>query len=456
MNKIIDFFKRVYHFVRYDVWRITESELTRGKRFVYRLVKIGVLAIRGFLNDDLNLRASALTYSILFAIVPIIAIVVAIAKGFGAENAIEYWLNKSFIGNTELVPMVMGFVERYLATAQGGVFLGVGILILLWSVSSFFRQVESSFNSIWQVRKSRSIIRQFTAYFSIVLLIPVLVVVSSGLSIYINSRLPMLQSIRLISPLVTFLIKLTPFVIVWLMFTLIYLIIPNVRVRIWSATIAGVIAGTAFQLFQILYIWGQVFLTRYNVVYGSFAAIPLLLLWLQISCLIILFGAEISYAAQNIRNFDYEVDTKNISRRYKDYITLYITYLIVKRFESGKPALSAERISLKNHLPIRLVTQILRELTEEHILIEVFNDRSNSKAYQPAIDINTISVDMVLHRIDITGAEQFLNSPTDEMNRFWGEMIRLRSYTESAYRTMLVKDLLADSYRVNNEHPTGV
>ena len=280
MSRLIELVKRAYRFVRFDVWRITESELTKSKRVSYRLVKTIVLAVRGFLNDELNQKASALTYSLLFAIVPIIAIVLAIAKGFGFESVVEEWLNRSLIGNTDLVPIVMGFVERYLETARGGYFLGIGIIVLLWSVTSFFYQVESSFNSIWQVRKSRSIIRQFTSYLSIVLIIPILIVVSNGFSIFFNAKLPELQAIKIISPLVTFTIKLVPFVIMWIVFTLLYWVIPNVKVRFWSAAISGLVSGTAFQLFQMLYIWGQVYLTRYNVVYGSFAAIPLLLLWL--------------------------------------------------------------------------------------------------------------------------------------------------------------------------------
>lgn len=444
MSKLIELVKRAYRFVRFDVWRITESELTKSKRVSYRLVKTIVLAVRGFLNDELNQKASALTYSLLFAIVPIIAIVLAIAKGFGFESTVEEWLNRSLIGNTDLVPIVMGFVERYLETARGGYFLGIGIIVLLWSVTSFFYQVESSFNSIWQVRKSRSIIRQFTSYLSIVLIIPILIVVSNGFSIFFNAKLPELQAIKIISPLVTFTIKLVPFVIMWIVFTLLYWVIPNVKVRFWSAAISGLVSGTAFQLFQMLYIWGQVYLTRYNVVYGSFAAVPLLLLWLQISGVIILLGAEISYAAQNVRNFDYEVDTKNISRRYKDYIALYIAYLVVKRFEHGQKPLTAERISLKNHLPIRLVTQILHELVEEKILIEVYTDGSVDKTYQPAIDINKLTVDMLFSRIDAHGAEQFLNAPTPEMIKFWHKMIGIKTYVEPGSVNLLIKDLLPE------------
>lgn len=452
MKNTLQLIKKMYRFARYDVWRITESELTRGWRFLYRLIKVIVLSVRGFFNDELNLKASALTYSILFAIVPIFAIVLAVAKGFGFETAVEYWLNNSFLKNTEVIPVIMGFVERYLETAQGGIFLGIGILILLWSVTIFFMQVEMSFNSIWQVRKSRSIVRQFTAYLSILLLIPIMVVVSAGFSIYINSRLPALQEIRLISPLVTFLIKLIPFVIMWTMFTLMYIIIPNVKVRLWSAAISGLITGTAFQLFQMLYIWGQVYLTRYNVVYGSFAAIPLLLLWLQISCLIILFGAELSYVAQNVRNYDYEVDTKKINRRYRDYVALFLTYRVVKCFEAGEAPYSAEQLSLENHLPIRLVTQLLQELVEGRVLTEVYTDGAQTKTYQPALDINTLTVEKVVRTIDLQGTECFLQSPTEEMNLFWTKLLETKAYVKETYANILIKDILTDK-RTSSNNP---
>lgn len=444
MAKILQFFKKIYRFARYDVWRITESELSRGKRIFYRLIKIIVLSVRGFFNDELNLKASALTYFILFAIVPIFAIVLAVAKGFGFETAVEYWLNNSFLNNTEIIPVIMGFVERYLETAQGGLFLGIGILILLWSVTIFFMQVEMSFNAIWQVRKSRSLVRQFTAYLSILLLIPIMVVVSAGLSIFINSRLPDLQAIRLISPVVTFLIKLAPYAIMWVMFTLMYLIIPNVKVRFWSAATAGFITGSAFYLLQMLYIWGQVYLTRYNVVYGSFAAIPLLLLWLQISCLIILFGAELSYVAQNVRNFDYEVDTKTINRRYRDYVALYLTYRVVKRFECAQEPYSAEQLALENHLPIRLVNQLLAELVEGRVLIEAYTDGSQAKTYMPAMDINALTVEKVLRTIDMQGTECFLQSPTEQMKEFWGNFLKVKAYVKEDYADILVKDLILE------------
>ncbi len=441
MSKFVVFFKRIYNFIRYDIWRITEYELSRTRRFSYRLVKTMILAIRGFIEDDLNIRASALTYSILFAIVPLFSLIIAIAKGFGVEKLIENSLKGTYIAQMNMIPKVMGFVEKYLETTQGGLFIGIGLIILFWSVMNFFRQVESAFNSIWQVRKSRSPIRQFTTYFSTILIIPIFIVFSSGFSIFVSSALSQTFIYQVLSPVLRFSVKIIPYVLNWLVFTIMYLVIPNTRVRFFNALIAGVIAGSAFQLFQMLYINGQVYLTRYNAVYGSFAAIPLLLLWLQISCLIVLLGAEISYASQNIHNFDYEVDTKNISSRYKNFLTLFITHEIIKQYQAQKPPLSSDEIAHAYKLPIRLVNQILSKLVSITILYEVYSENTKSKSYLPAIDINQLSVNMLFTRLDKFGSELFLTDKNEYLDSFWQKTLDIKLQSELFTEKILIKDI---------------
>lgn len=441
MSKLVVFFKRIYNFIRYDIWRITEYELSRTRRFSYRLVKTLILAIRGFIEDDLNIRASALTYSILFAIVPLFSLIIAIAKGFGVEVLIENSLKGTYIAQMNMIPKVMGFVEKYLETTQGGLFIGIGLIILFWSVMNFFRQVESAFNSIWQVRKSRSPIRQFTTYFSTILIIPIFIVFSSGFSIFVSSALSQTYIYQVLSPLLRFGVKAIPYILNGLVFTVMYLVIPNTRVKFINALIAGIIAGSAFQIFQMLYINGQVYLTRYNAIYGSFAAIPLLLLWLQISCLIVLLGAEISYASQNIHNFDYEVDTKNISSRYKNFLTLFITHEIIKQYEAQKPPLSTEEIAHMYKLPIRLVNQILSKLVSITILYEVYCEATKSKSYLPAIDINQLSVNMLFTRLDKFGSELFLTDKNEYLDSFWQKTLEIKLNSEAYTEKILIKDI---------------
>jgi membrane protein len=442
MTKLADFFKQAYRFITHDVWRITEYELSRSKRIPYRLVKVIVIAFRGLKRDNLVVRASALTYSIMFAIVPLIALFIAVGKGFGVDYVIRQWLEEALIAQRDLIPFIMEFVERYLETAQGGVFIGIGIVILLMSVMFFFQQSEEAFNSIWEVKKSRSILRQFTSYFSALFLIPILVVLTSGLSIYFNNLITDLQFLDLLSPLLKFGMKFTPYLISWIIFTIIYIVIPNTRVKFSNGLVAGIIAGTAFQFFQALYIYGQVYLARYDVVYGSFAAIPLLLLWLQISCLIVLLGAEISYASQNLQNYEYEGDSIAISIRYKKFLSLFLTYIVVKRFENRKPPLKNDEIATIYKLPIRLVNQLLTELAEIKIITEILDDDLRTKAYQPGIDINQLTVKMLIDKLETKGSELFLSNKNPELDDFWEKHLDLAmTFSNDKLEQLLVKDI---------------
>ena len=439
MSKMIDFFSRTYTFFRDDIWRTSESELTKIQRIGYRLAKTIILAIRGFIKDRLNIRASALTYSIVFAIIPLLALIIAIGKGLGVEKMIEDSLNQSFVAQSDIAPTIMQFVQRYLATTQGGLFIGIGLVILLWSVLNLFMQVENAFNTIWQVRKPRNAMNMFTTYFSTVLVIPIIIVFTSGLSIFVSSAVSQTYVYQALSPVLRFFVKLIPYALNCIIFTVMYKAVPNTRVQFKHALVAGIIAGFAFQAFQMLYINGQVYLSRYNVVYGSFAAIPLLLLWLQISCLIVLLGAEISYVSQNLQYFEYELDSIKISPRYKKFLTLFITYVIVKQLENKQSPLSAEEISRHYKIPIRLVQQIIQSLIDISVLAEIANEQSKSKEkhFIPAVDINQLTVKLVTDRLNEFGAEDFLKNKNKQLDQFW---VKVREINP-AYENLLIKDM---------------
>ncbi len=439
--KTVTNFKKVGKFINTDIWKITESELSKSRRRSYRFIKTLILTARGFISHDLPVRASALTYSILFAIIPLFALIIAIAKGFGMEKLIEKSLEGTFIGEADLTPTVMGFVQRYLESTQHGLFIGIGLVILLSSVMNFFMQVERAFNSIWQVKKSRAIIRQFTTYFSSVLLVPIFIVLSGGISFYFNTILDQSFIYDVLSPFIRFGVMLTPYLVNSIIFTIIYIVIPNTKVLPKNALIAGIIAGTSFQAFQSLYIHGQIYLTSFNVVYGSFAAFPLLLLWLQISCTIILLGAEISYASQNLQDFEYEVDNKKISRRYKNFLTLYISYIVVKQFEKLAPSLTAEEIANANKLPVKIVKEVLFELVDASVLVAVHSNNFETRTYLPAIDIQQLTVNLLISKLDMNGTEQFLTNKNDALDAFWKKTMEMKKRSEEPNEHVLVKDL---------------
>ena len=411
------------------MWRVTATEFDGFfQRLGYIIIRTIVLVARGFTSKNLNDKAKALTYSLIFAIVPILAMIVAIAQGFGVADVIENQLNKSFLGETNLVPTIMEMVQRYLDTAQGGVFIGIGILILLWAIYSFFQSVETAFNKIWNVHKSRSILRQVTTYVTIVVLIPVIVVCSAGITIFLNTTIESTLHVEALHHFFhTSGVKFLQFAMCWLLFTVMYVGIPNTKVRFLSALIPGVIMGTLFQLLQMLSVYLIAFLSRTSIVYGAFATIPILMTWLQYTSLLILIGAEMSYAIQNNEEFEYEQDLNRMSRRYKDFVMLYLLSVIIKRFEADEAPLTAHELAIRDHLPIRLVNQLVGRMVETGILREVYTDEEDDeKRYQPALDTHKISVGMVIGRIETQGNELFLQKPTEEMQAFWDKYIELK------------------------------
>lgn len=291
----------------------------------------------------------------------------------------------------------------------------------------FFQNVETAFNEIWNVKQSRSLVRQFTTYLAILFLIPVLIIVSAGLSIFVNSTvMAALHEIAFIAEIKSSLVRLLQFIICWALFTWMYSAIPNTKVHFWSACIPGVLIGTLFQLLQMLSVNIIVFLSRTSIVYGAFATLPILLIWLQWTCLLILIGAEMSFAIQNNELFEYEQDVQSMSRRYKDFITLYLLSIIIRRFEEDKEPLTAHELAERNHLPARLVGQLLSRLVETRLVREIYIENKEERTYQPALDTHRITIGMVFDRIDQQGTEEFLQSTTPEMQVFWQHFLQLK------------------------------
>lgn len=434
---------KIIHFITDDIWRITENEMSGLREFYINTIKTIILAIRGFNNQNLQTKASALTYSTLLSIVPLLAVLLGIAKGFGLQATVRQELFHYFPGHETELGKAFEFVEKYLVHAQGGVIIGVGLILLFYTVINLISSIEDTFNDIWQIQKSRPIYRKITDYLALFILLPVLMTASGGLSIFLSTlKNSFLNNSLLFTPIAELFLNVLPYLITIMAFTGLYISLPNTKVRFFNGLGAGIIAGVAYQFFQFVYISGQIWVSKYNAIYGSFAALPLLLLWLQLSWLICLFGAEISYASQNVRKFSFERDSKNISRRYKDFLTLLITSLIIKRFVAEEKPYTADELSDTYRIPIRLTTQILYLLSELKIIIEVkYGDDERVVHYQPAIDINKITVSYLLSKIDEQGSENFKIDIDQLFNKEWEALLKKREDMMKANDTILLKDL---------------
>ncbi|WP_018108580.1 YihY/virulence factor BrkB family protein [Bacteroides propionicifaciens] len=437
--------KRISKFIQFitvDIWRITENEVTKTTFSLYNVIKTIYITVLQFIDDRIGSKASALTYSTILAIVPILAILFAIAKGFGFDSILENQLMHSFHGQPETATAILDFVNSYLKQTKGGVFIGVGLAMLLWTVVSLLNNIEQTFNQIWQVKKARTMYRKVTDYFSMFLLLPILIISSAGASIFITTTLAGVSDYVLLGAVSKFFIQLIPFAITWLMFTGLYIFMPNTKVKLRHALTAGVLAGTIYQIFQIVYISGQVWVSKYNAIYGSFAAVPLFLLWLQTSWTICLFGAQLTYTSQNIRLYSFNKDTRNVSRRYRDFIAISIMSLLCKRFENNEEALTIDQISAQYKIPVRLVNRTIITLLEVELITEVIvSTEAELIGFQPAMDINKLSIAVLLDRIDEFGSEDFKVDNESVFKDQWDALIETRRKSYAFSSELLIKDL---------------
>lgn len=433
---------KIWKFLSYDIWRITEKEVTKRTFMLYYIVKMFYLSIHRFRKNQITNKAAALTYSTLLAIVPMLALLFAIARGLGISEHLEQVIRTFFTGDKLTLDTLLNFVDSYLSHTKNGVFIGVGLILFLWTILNLISNIEDTFNQIWEVKKGRSMFRKVTDYFSMLLLMPIFIVTSSGLSIFISTTVVKLEHFMLLGPVVKTLIHLIPFAITWLMFTGLYIFMPNTPIKFKHAFISGLLAGSLYQIFQYLYIHSQIWVSSYNAVYGSFAALPLFLIWLQISWTICLFGAELTHAKQNIHLFSFNRDTQQISRRYRKFISILVLSGIVKQFVENKPPYSTEQITQKYQLPMRLTNQIIQELQTINLVNEIVSDqKSESTCYQPAMDPSQITLGLLLERLETHGSENFKVDKDKLFNKEWSTIASLLDHFHEKANQILLKDL---------------
>ena len=343
--------------------------------------------------------ASNLTYSSLLAIVPIMAVVFAIARGFGYSILIEKWFTTTMASQPEVAEILITFVNSYLKHTQKGVFLGIGLVFMLWTVLMLISNIEKAFNDIWQVKRQRSIFRTVTDYIALLFLIPVVIVISSGLSIWVTALNHQLHDVVVIGPAMALIIELSPYVLLSTAFTALYTFMPNTKVRLRSAIVPGIIAGVSMQLFQLVYINSQIWISNYNAIYGSFAVLPFFLLWMQTSWIICLVGAEISFCRQNAEDF-YSFNPQEPSFNSRLKMSWRIMELVRERFAASEAALTALEIKKRIGVPMRSVNTLLYDLQRIHFIAEMVHDEKGDTAqYLPAEDMKNLTKEVLEERL---------------------------------------------------------
>ena len=252
--------KDITDFYKVGIWR-DYSNKPQSQRLIIASFRMLILTIESFTTKRMINNAAALTYSTLLAIVPILAVVFAIARGFGYNKYIEEWFRNVLSSQPQVAETIIGFVNSYLIHTKSGIILGIGLVFMLWTVTMLIRNIELAFNNIWQVKKPRSFFRTVTDYMGMFILAPIIIVVTSGISIFVATVTSQTKGMELFAPMVRTLWDIMPFVLMSAIFIALYVFMPNIRVKLKCAIWPGILAGVAMQGLQLFYIHSQIWVS---------------------------------------------------------------------------------------------------------------------------------------------------------------------------------------------------
>lgn len=409
-------------------------------RWAVRQYKLLFYTVQGLSSHGTMVRSAALTFYTLMSLVPVVALVFAVVKGFGLAEGLEQNLYEVLPQSPEVIDYVVGFAQKALARTQGGWVALVGVLTLFWAVIKVFGSIEDAFNNIWEVRSTRSAARKYGDYIAVVVVAPILWVISSSMGNYAAEILGVAGS-----PALEVLSRAGSLVVAWVMFTFIYVVLPSTKVRFTAALTAGVVAGTAFVLFQWGYVYLQRWMTSYNAIYGSFAALPLFLLWMQISWEILLLGGELSFAYQNVARFDEERESLLVSYDCRRKLMVGVMVLVSRAFRDGRGAVSFSEIRDRLDVPTRIMNNILYTLVQSRMLNEIRTEGTDyDLEYAPARDISTLRVYDILSAVDSHGfGRDTIDMRSNRELRRCAEVVeRLKDVTRASTENVLLTELM--------------
>lgn len=434
LSEIITFFTDTIFRKRADDYRNPVA------RWAVRQYKLLFYTVQGLSSHGTMVRSAALTFYTLMSLVPMVALVFAVVKGFGLAEGLEQNLYEALPQSPEVIDYVVDFAQKALARTQGGWVALVGVLTLFWAVIKVFGSIEDAFNNIWEVKSTRSAARKYSDYIAVVVVVPILWVILSSMGSYATDILGVAGS-----PLLEALTRVGSLVVTWFIFSFIYVVLPATKVRFSSALTAGIVAGTAFMLFQWGYVYLQRWMTSYNAIYGSFAALPLFLLWMQMSWEILLLGGELSFAYQNVARFDEERESLLVSYDCRRKLMLGVVVLVARAFRDGRGTVSFAEIRDRLDVPTRIMNNILFTLVRSRMLNEIRTEGTEyGLEYAPARDISQLRVYDVLEAVDSHGfgrdtIDMRLNR---ELRRSAEAVETLKSVTRASDRNVRIVDLM--------------
>ena len=431
--------KKLTQFAQEDIWLLSEQEFGQLKGVAMKYFKILLLSIKGFGQNSGELRASALTLYTLLSIVPVIAMLFGIAKGFGFEKNLQQQLLLQIPKQETTIIRLIEFAQNMLVSTQGGVVAGMGVMMLFWTVIKVIGTIEDAFNQIWHIEKGRTLARKLSDYLSLMLLAPILLIAASSMTVFVKTQLHWLIDTLQIPnaghALLLTSLNVLPVVIMAGLFSFIFIFLPNQKIQLKAGMMAGIVTGILYQIIQAAYVSLQIGVTSYNAIYGSFAALPLFLVWLQLGWLIVLFGCEISFFIQHYETYKHDEKFSDLSLALQKVLALQLAHAVVQRFAKAEKALTAEELAALFSLPIAVVQMLLARLVRGNILVEIKPDLDERVCFQPAQHIDLLTIYVVVASLEHQGvtavpqmalfekmlqihksfAEKFKNSPENRL-----------------------------------------
>ena len=434
ISKTVSKAKSAYGYFWSGVWKDPRKNVWTS------IVKTLNLTVRSFTDTGLQNKSMSLTYSTVLALVPALALLFAISRGFGFQDMVQNELYVYFPAQQKAISTATSFVDSYLQQSSQGLFVGIGIVMLLWTLISLLSNIEDAFNSIWGIKKARSLPQKVTDYIAICLMVPVLMICSSGASIFMSTIVQDNLNLPFLTPVINNLLELAPLVMAWLAFTLSYFLIPNIKVSFKYAAISGAVCAIAFQILQLLFVNGQIYVTKYNAIYGSFAFLPLMLIWLQFSWLILLTGCVLTYSLQNVFAYNYMGDISDVSQSYRREVELVITALVFRRFRRGRTPYTLYDLSKHYDLPMKLVNHSVEALRKAGIIYIVSEDKERV-GIAPAVEIGRLSVGELMRRLDAEGNSDFIPGFSEMYAPLLGRFRKTMSAAYTSAETLSICDL---------------
>lgn len=355
----------------------------------------------GFLKDQCIIRAAALTFTTILSIVPFLAVAFSISKGFGLQNSdtMRTWILQVTAGRPEVADKIIEYIDRTNVQALGW----VGVATLLFTVLSMVGTIEKAFNTIWNVQKGRTTWRRVTDFFPVIVFGPMFLLVASSFNVSLQNQeiVTTVLSVQAIGWLQAMFLKIMPFLLILFAFTMMYAFIPYTRVNLKAALLGGAVGGALWQTAQWAYINWQIGAAKYNAIYGSFAQLPVLLIWIYISWIIVLLGSEVSYAWQNLNSFVKQRYFGQATPLERQKIAVLMMIVLAKRFYDGLPSPSVQQISDGLMAPVPLVSDLFGLLTKEGYTVRA--DNPDAEVYVPARALDEVRLLDIIRVINMDG-----------------------------------------------------